>query len=91
MKGILLALLLAANAFAVLPPFAEAERELKEILNHPELHEFIPYGDVFEEIVKTEAGYLIKTNKREVRVVIHYKENSKIGPTEFSIELIANS
>jgi hypothetical protein len=88
MKLVLLATLIAANAFALLPPFAQAERELKEILNYPELHEFIPYSDVFEEIAKTEEGYLIKTNKREVRVIVHYKENSKIGPLEFSIEFV---
>jgi hypothetical protein len=88
MKIVLFATLIAVNAFALLPPFAQTERELKEILNYPELHEFIPYSDVFEEIVKTEEGYLIKTNKREIRVVIHYKENSKIGPAEFSIEFV---
>lgn len=88
MKIVLFAVLALGSAFAALPPFAQNERELREILNDPKLHEFIPFSDALEEIVKTEEGYLIKTNKREVRVIIHYKESTKIGPSEFWVEFL---
>ncbi|MBM3193102.1 MAG: hypothetical protein FJZ59_02570 [Chlamydiae bacterium] len=88
MKYVVFAVLILGSVFGALPPFAQTERELREILNNPKLHEFIPLSDAFEEIVKTEEGYLIKTNKREVRAIIHYKESGKIGPAEFTVEFL---
>ncbi len=75
-----------SQAFCALPPFAEAKREVIAILNSPKLSEYVPYGDVFESLTKTDDGYLIITNKREVEVIIHYAKNSHIGPKQFTIE-----
>ncbi len=88
MRTIFLALLFTTPMFAALPPFAEAEREIKMIIKSKELHQFIPYSDAFEKITKTDEGYLITTNKREVRVVVHYSKESHIGPAEFTIEFL---
>ena len=86
MKLIWLACLFVMPVFAVLPPFAEAKREIKSILESEELAKYIPYGDVFDQIIKTEEGYLIKTNKHEIRVIVHYVKNSRIGPVEYTLE-----
>ncbi len=86
MRFICLALLFVTPIFAVLPPFAEAKKEIKMILESDELAKYIPYGDVFEQIIKTDEGYLITTNKREVRVLVHYSKEHKIGPSKFTLE-----
>lgn len=88
MKTIFLALLFTTPIFAALPPFAQTEREIRVIINSKELQQFIPYSDVFEKLTKTEEGYLITTNKREVRAVVHYSNESRVGPAEFSIEFL---
>jgi hypothetical protein len=86
MKLIAILSILAMPLCAALPPFAEAKREVKAILESEELAEFIPYSDCLEQIIKTENGYRIITNKREVEATIHYEENSNMGTKKFSIE-----
>lgn len=88
MRAFFLAVLLSSPMFAVLPPFAEARREIQAIFQSEELAEFIPYGDVFEELIKIDEGYLIITNKRHVKVVMHYTPNQRIGPPKFTIEFV---
>ncbi len=78
--------LFALPLFAALPPFAEAKREIKAILESEELAQFIPYGDCLEQIIRTEEGYRIITNKREVEAIIHCEESSTPGPKKFNIE-----
>lgn len=75
-----------SQVLGALPPFAEAKREISAILNSSELSEFIPYGDVFESLIKTEDGYVITTNKRQIDVALYYSKNSLIGPSLFTIE-----
>ena len=88
MKLICLACLFVMPMFAALPPFAQAEREIKAILESKQLPEFSPFSDIFEEISKTDDGYLITTNKREVHVIIHYSKTSRVGPAEFTLEFV---
>ncbi len=73
---------------AALPPFAEDAREIRAILDSPELHEYIPLSDCFEEISKTELGYLITTNNRHILVIVHNVESPQkiCGPKQFTLE-----
>ena len=88
MRAFFLAILLSAPMFGALPPFAEAKREIEAIFQNETLSEFIPYGDVFEELLKIDEGYLIVTNKRQVKVVLHYTPNERIGPPKFTMEFV---
>ncbi len=91
MKVFCLALLLSTQLVAALPPFAEAKREIQAILESDKLSEFVPYGDVFEEIVKIDGGYLIVTNKRAVQVIVHFEKNPLIGPPKINLEFVPSS
>lgn len=73
---------------AALPPFAQDTREIRAILDSQELYEHIPFSDCFEEISKTDAGYLITTNKRHVLVIVHTVESAEriCGPRQFTLE-----
>ena len=74
------------NSLTALPPWAQRAREIEAILKSDELN-----GKVIEGIEKTEEGYLIHTDKGDLRALIHYTPQQKqIGPPAFEFEFIAS-
>ena len=82
--------MLAMIMVAALPPFAEDTRTLDAIMHCEEIHQYIPFGDCLQEIAKTEGGYILTTNKRQVLVLIHYLPSNCLGPRDFTLEFISS-
>lgn len=71
---------------AILPPLYQGIRELQAILSAPEIGQKLESGDVIEKIIRTDTGFKIVTNKREVVIHIEYSHNQKIGPADFMLK-----
>jgi len=74
------------EANCALPPFFQGKREIESILSNQELYQYIPAGDLIQQITKTPIGYMIITNKRIVAVTVKYASSDHIGPLRFSLE-----
>jgi hypothetical protein len=70
----------------LLPPLYEGIKELQTLLASPLLAQKLQAGDVIEKIEKTEKGYKVTTNKRELEITLHYSSDHKIGPADFTLE-----
>ena len=66
MKILFAAFLLTTPMFAVLPPMAQTQREIKAILDSSEFYDYVSILDTFDQIIKTEDGYLIKTTRNQI-------------------------
>lgn len=78
-------LFLTGTLSALLPPLYQNIAELKAILSDDKISECLQSGDVIEEIRKTNEGYLIVTNHREVLAEVVYQPAENIGPAKFKI------
>ena len=78
--------LLTHFAEGVLPPLYQGVKELQSILSSPELGQKLESGDVIEKIKKTEQGYTIVTNKRELSIEVEYQKTGKIGPAPYVLK-----
>lgn len=70
----------------ILPPLYEGIKEIQSILSSPELGHKLESGDVIEKIEKTETGYKITTNKRELLIEVQYQKTRKIGPATYVLK-----
>lgn len=70
---------------ALLPPLYQSTAEIKAILSDEKLSEVLQSGDLIMDIKRTESGYLIITNHREVEAQIVYKKSHSIGPAKFDV------
>ena len=70
----------------VLPPLYEGIKELQALLASHELSQKLGSGDVIEKIEKTENGYKITTNKRDLEVEVYYTPTGRIGPAAFTLK-----
>lgn len=88
MKIILTALLLTATPlFAVLPPLAQSEREIKAIMSSQEGYDLLGGQDPIMQIVRTETGYEVITSRKKMKVDVIYEKNNKmVGPGEFKLK-----
>lgn len=71
--------------FAALPPLYESVRELQAILSDDKLGQVLSSGDLILEIKKTDAGFLIITNKHEVLARVISEPSKLMGPAQFKI------
>lgn len=88
MKRLLMTLLLASSLplMAALPPLANSLRELRALTNDPAFYEAVGSADVIESIQKTDDGYLVTTNFKQVAVTITYHPLSgRLGPAPFDL------
>lgn len=76
---------------AALPPLFQGMREIKAIFDDPDTLKYLDSGDVITDIKKTETGYLITTNKKEVLVEIVYESSSVPGPVKFHLRFPAKT
>lgn len=70
---------------SALPPLYQGMKEIKAIFDEPDLLKHLNSGDMIMEIKKTENGYLIVTNKKQVPVDIVYESSNVPGPVRFHI------
>jgi hypothetical protein len=76
---------LSAPLPALLPPLYQSTAEIKAILSDEKLSDVLQSGDLILDIKRTDNGYLIVTNQREVEAQIVYKKNHAVGPAKFDI------
>ncbi len=67
-----------------LPPFYQNAREIKAILDRPELAELLQ-NEAILSIDKVDGGYLVRTAKHELRVDVVRSEQRKLGPADFDL------
>lgn len=79
------AILFTLHVQAALPPLYQGIKEIQAILESAELAQKLPSGDVIEEIKRTDTGFSITTNKRELQVHVTYVKTGKIGPDDFTL------
>jgi hypothetical protein len=88
-KLVLSALFFAAihsPCLAILPPLWQGTAEIKAIIEDKRFGENLQSGEVIEEIKRTETGWLVRTNKNELRVTITYLPATRPGPAQFEME-----
>ena len=78
-----LILMRMSSVHGLLPPFYESRRELVTLLEHPELAEKLPSGQVIELIKRTNKGYEIETPNYQLQVEVVYDPTGRIGPAAF--------
>lgn len=75
----------ASGLFAVLPPLAQSSKEIKAILNDSQLYKDLGSGQVIQEIVRTEDGYVVRTQDYKLDVDVEYQPQSRPGPAQFTL------
>lgn len=86
MKYYLLSFLFINTSFAALPPLWEDVKELKAILDDPQLGSSLQSGESILKIKRTEKGWLIVTNKNHLAIQVVPQQQDKMGPAKFSLE-----
>lgn len=86
--GLILLIAIQGQSFAVLPPLWQGVQELKTILNDKRLGEYLDSGDVITSIKKTDDGWVIITNKKNVAVQVSYEHSPRPGPVPFSLKFM---
>ena len=77
------------SAFALLPPFYQSTKEIKQILSDERLQEAIGSGQSIIAIKKIEDGYVIQTAKYEIKVHVDYHYAGRPGPAHYEFEFDA--
>jgi hypothetical protein len=70
---------------ALLPPFAQSQREIEALVSSPQLGERLGSGSRIESIVRTDSGYVVATADLWLRVEVVYRPSKRIGPAEFDL------
>lgn len=78
-------LALAANATAALPPFYESTKEIRALLDSPQLGEQLGSGDAIQSISRAEHGFIVTTTKHSIKVDVVYDPVDHPGPAKFHL------
>lgn len=84
MKKIVFAMLaLATVGFSALPPMAQSIRELRTLIESPEM--YLGSAEWITNISHNEHGYLVETTNYQMQVDIHYGGGNPgfCGPAQF--------
>ncbi len=81
----LLTFCIASQTFGALPPLYQSLKELKAVLESPELSNKLTSADYIEEIRRTDEGFLIKTNKHTIQAKLVVEPQGMPGPTKFHV------
>jgi hypothetical protein len=85
--GVLFLTLVSFLYLAVLPPLAESTREIQALMKDSHLHQILTSAEVVEQVIRTEGGYLVLTQKRLVPIDIEYHSQEKPGPLAFTFRV----
>ena len=77
--------LLNLDLEAALPPFYQSVRELKQIIDSPEVASELGSAEPILDIQRNSAGYLITSLKDSVQVDIVYEAQEMPGPKNFHL------
>jgi hypothetical protein len=86
MKTLLLSLLFIQSSFAALPPLWEGVKEIKAILENPQLGVSLQSGEEILKIKRIENGWLIITNKNRLPIKVVPQPQTIPGPQKFELE-----
>ncbi|MGB7978787.1 MAG: hypothetical protein WCF19_06485 [Chlamydiales bacterium] len=78
-------ILLASTTFGALPPLAQSIRELQALLADGRFYDALGSAGRIQEIIRTEHGYLVITQRYTMEVDIKYGRGV-IGPVPFEFE-----
>jgi len=82
--GLFLFIITCSAGFAVLPPFYQSTREIKDLLSDKRLAEKLGSGQMILEVNRTEKGYLIITPKKRLEIDVHYHFSKfTVGPSQY--------
>ena len=82
--GCCLFIITSSVGFAALPPFYQSAKELKDLLSDQRLAEKIGSGQMIQDIIRTEKGYLIVTPRVRLDVEVHYyPPKYGVGPSQY--------
>lgn len=73
------------NFVGLLPPWAQTKVEKEAIQKDPRLKDFIGEEKIIE-IIKTEKGYVVITEKHQLDVAVNYIPRGYPGPAKFELE-----
>ncbi|MGK5595387.1 MAG: hypothetical protein ACSNEK_08525 [Parachlamydiaceae bacterium] len=71
-----------------LPPLWESVSQIEAILESSDLKNVFNSGEVIESIARTEDGFLVVTNHREVRAIVKAKPQAMPGPAVYEVTFI---
>jgi len=82
--GCFLFITISSSCFAALPPFYQSAKELKDLLSDQRLAEKLGSGQLIQDIIRTENGYLIVTPRKRLDVEVHYyPPKYGVGPSQY--------
>jgi len=73
------------NLVGLLPPWAQTKVEKEAIQKDPRLNDFIGEEKIID-IIKTENGYAVITEKHRLEVEVKYTPRGYPGPAKFELE-----
>lgn len=85
---LIVAVVLGSKGFALLPPLAQSIKEIKAIVGDKRLYNSFEPGEVIQDIIRLEEGYLILTTHYEMVVGVRYNHSTsaRVGPARFQLE-----
>lgn len=80
---LILGTLMSAHLCAALPPLYETLKEYQALLASPQITEKLVSADAIQDIQRDSYGFLIKTNKHNLKVDVVYEPQNHPGPSKF--------
>ena len=81
----IIGLIAIKTGFALLSPLNQSIKELAAVLRSPQLHQ-LPSGERIQEIVRTDKGFIIYSDRYRIKVAVIHKKKSTIGPARFKLQ-----
>lgn len=78
-------LCLSSPLSAILPPLYESLKEIKSIVNSPDLTARLQSGELITKIERNDAGFEITTNQHTLQIDVEYIPTGRIGPAEYKL------
>ncbi len=75
-------------AFSILSPLNQSLKEIWTVLESPELKRYFSEYEEITDILRTEEGFLVVSNEKQVRVEVIYKNTHHIGPRQFELKFL---
>ena len=79
------ALLTSSACYGALPPAWEGVREIKAILDAPDLNQHLDSSEVINGIYREDEGWVIQTSRSEIHVKVESLPQSIPGPVKFHL------
>lgn len=79
-------LIMSISAEAALPPVYESVKELRTLLDSPQLTDQLGSGEAIQSITRDDKGFIVKSTKYTLKVDVIYDPVNHPGPAKFHLK-----